>query len=396
MRNNRSDFIMQPGPTELSIIMPCLNEEESIAYCLQKAFSFLADNDIKGEVIVVDNGSSDNSSLIARQFNAVVLTEQEKGYGRAIMTGIEKANGKYIIIGDADDSYDFSDLMPFLKLLREGNDLVVGNRFKGSIKKNAMPFLHRYIGNPLLSLIGRRFFGIQIGDFHCGLRGIVKKSYVHLDLCTTGMEFASEMIVKAALNKMTIAETPVILYPDKRKRSSHLRTWHDGWRHLRFLLLFNPKWLFLIPGMFLIILGLIGTIALIYGPVQLGNKKLDVHTLVYTSGFILLGFQFISFYIFSRTYAAIHGLWPQQEKFLYHFNKYFKLEKGILFGIVMFFAGVLLTFRSFLYWQHSRFGNLDPVIVLRWVIPSVVLLVLGLQVIVSFFYLSFITIKIRK
>jgi len=387
---------MQNETVELSIVMPCLNEEKSLAYCLQKAFSFLAVNNLKGEVIVADNGSTDNSPFIAQQFNSILITEHEKGYGSATRAGIEKATGKYVIIGDADASYDFSDLMSFLELLRNGSDLVIGNRFRGGIRKGAMPFLHRYIGNPTLSFIGRRFFNIHLGDFHCGLRGIVKDSYNHLDLRTTGMEFASEMIVKAALNRMKIAETPVTLYPDKRQSPSHLRTWQDGWRHLRFLLLFSPRWLFLLPGIFLMILGLIGTIVLIYGPLQLGNKKLDIHTLVYTSGFILLGFQFISFYIFSRTYAAIHGLWPGQERFLYRFSKYFNLEKGILFGVVLFIAGLLLMVKSFLYWQNARFGNLDPVIVLRWVIPSVVSLVLAVQVIVSFFYLSFLTIKSRK
>lgn len=387
---------MQNETVELTILMPCLNEEKSLAYCLQKAFSFLAEHQIQGEVIVVDNGSSDNSPLIAEQFHSILVTEHEKGYGSAIRSGIENANGKYIIIGDADASYDFSVLMPFLELLRNGNDLVIGNRFRGGIKEGAMPFLHRYLGNPLLSFIGRRFFNIRLGDFHCGLRGVVKESYNRLDLRTTGMEFASEMIVKAALNKMKIAETPVTLHPDKRDRRSHLRTWQDGWRHLRFLLLFSPRWLFLVPGIFLMILGLMGTTILVFGPVQLGNKKLDVHTLVYTSGFILLGFQLISFYIFSRTYAAIHGLWPGQGRFLDRFSKYFNLEKGIFFGFILFIAGLLLMIKSFLYWQQTRFGDLDPVIVLRWVIPSVVLLVLGVQVVISFFYLSFLTIKSRK
>lgn len=373
--------------------MPCLNEAESLPHCLEKAFSFLSTSNINGEVIVVDNGSTDDSAAVARKYNATVITEVNKGYGNAIMTGIEIAKGKYIIAGDADDSYDFSNLMPFMELLRHGNDLVIGNRFRGGIKQGAMPFLHRYIGNPTLSFIGRRFFGIHIGDFHCGLRAIIKDSYNRLDLRTEGMEFASEMIVKAALNKMKIAETPVVLYPDKRKRASHLRTWRDGWRHLRFLLLYSPRWLFLIPGSLLMLLGLAGTLLLIAGPIHLGTKKLDVHTLVYTSGFILLGFQFISFYVFSRLYAATHGLWPAQEKFLSRFNKYFNLERGILLGLFFFLGGLFLMFKSFLYWEHERFGNLDPVIVLRWVIPSVVLMVLGLQVVISFFYLSFLTIK---
>jgi len=223
---------------ELSIIMPCLNEAKSLPYCLSKAFSFLAVNKIKGEVIVVDNNSSDSSANIALGHHAQVITETEKGYGNAIRTGIENAKGKYIIIGDADDSYDFSALLPFVELLRSGNDLVVGNRFKGGIKKGAMPFLHRYLGNPFLSFIGRVFFNIPISDFYCGLRGIKAESYEQLDLQVSGMEFATEMIVKAALNKMKITETPVILYPDKRERPSHLRTWQDGWRTLRFL---NPQ-----------------------------------------------------------------------------------------------------------------------------------------------------------
>lgn len=384
---------MKKGQIEVTIVMPCLNEAESLPYCLSKAFTFLATNNISGEVIVVDNGSIDNSVAIAREHKATVIAEPEKGYGSAIMAGIEKANGKYIIIGDADDSYDFAHLMPFIELLKLGNDLVIGNRFKGEIKKGAMPFLHRYIGNPFLSFIGRIFFRTHVGDFLCGLRGITKSCYNRLDLRTTGMEFGPEMIVKAALHNMKMAETPIILYPDKRTRSSHLKTWQDGWRNLRFLLLFSPRWLFLIPGIFLIALGLSGTIALAYGPIKLGHKKLDVHTLVYTSAFILVGLQLISFYIFSRVYAAMQGLWPGQEKFYERFTKYFKLERGIFVGVVLFLTGILLLIKSFLYWQHARFGNLDPLIVLRWVVPSGLLLVLGLQIVMSFFYLSFLTIK---
>ncbi len=381
---------------ELSIVLPCLNEADSLPYCLPKAFSFLLKNNIAGEVIVADNGSFDDSALIAAGHNAIVVTENSKGYGNAIIAGIKRANGKFVIIGDADDSYDFSELMPMVDLLRSGNDLVIGNRFKGGIKKNAMPFLHRYIGNPVLSFIGRSFFDIPIRDFHCGLRGIRKESFNSLDLKTTGMEFASEMIVKAALSNLNIAETPIVLYPDRRKRPSHLKTWQDGWRHLRFLLLYSPRWLFLIPGMVLMFLGIAGTLLLMLGSVQIGNKKLDVHTLVYTSGLILIGFQFISFFIFSRLYAAIHGLWPAQERFLQVFHKLYSLEKGIFGGFLLFLLGLFLMLKSFLYWRNAHFGDLDPLVVLRWVIPSVVLLVLGLQIIISFFYLSFLTIQSSK
>lgn len=384
---------MQTSEIELTILMPCLNEEETLPYCLDKAFTFLEKNNITGEVLVVDNGSIDNSAIVAINRGAVLIKESVKGYGAAIMAGINHAKGKYIIIGDADDSYDFSNIMDFVISLRSGSDLVIGNRFKGGIQKNAMPLLHRYVGNPVLSFLGRVFFKTPIGDFHCGLRGLRKDIFKLLDLKTTGMEFASEMIVKASLNGLVISEVPTILHPDKRSKRSHLNTWRDGWRHLRFLLLYSPKWLFLFPGIALMLLGIVGTIILTLGPIEIGNKKLDVHTLVYTSGFIMLGFQFISFYFFSRLYAAINGLWPGQEKFLQYFYKNFSLERGILGGVILFIAGIFLMAKSFLYWSHTHFGNINPVIVLRWVIPSVVLLVLGVQLIISFFYLSFLTIK---
>ncbi len=274
---------MQTGNIEVTIVMPCLNEAETLPYCLTKAFSFFNKNSIYGEVVVVDNGSSDNSANVAIDAGAILVSENNKGYGAAIMAGIRQAKGKYIIIGDADDSYDFSSIMDFITSLRSGSDLVIGNRFSGGIEKNAMPFLHRYLGNPLLSFLGRAFFRISIKDFHCGLRGLKKEIIERLDLRTTGMEFASEMIVKAALNSLTLTEVPTILYRDKRSRRSHLNTWKDGWRHLRFLLLYSPRWLFLIPGIILMSLGIICTAILTTGPIEIGQKKLDVHTLVYTS-----------------------------------------------------------------------------------------------------------------
>lgn len=385
---------MNDRTNELSIIIPCLNEAESLPHCLSKAYSFLKTNNIIGEVIIVDNGSSDGSAAIARSYGAIVISESEKGYGNAMTAGINKSTGRYIIMGDADDSYDFSAIMPFLQLLQNGYDLVIGNRFKGGIQKGAMPFLHRYIGNPTLSFIGRLFFRIKIGDFLCGLRGFSRTCYDQLELRTTGMEFGPEMIVKAALLKLKITEIPIILYPDKRSKSSHLQTWRDGWRNLRFLLLYSPRWLFLIPGIILMILGIIGSISLITGPIAIGDKKLDVHTLVYTSGFILLGFQFISLYFFSKLYATTHGLLPNQQNFITRFSKFFKLEKGIVLGLLLFAAGIYLSIKSVLYWKHTGFGNLDHVKVLRWVIPSVTLLVLGVQLIISCFYLSILAIKI--
>jgi len=381
---------------ELSIVIPCLNEAASLGECLRKARAFFAAHGVDGEIVVADNGSTDGSLAIALLHHAIVVHEPEKGYGRALMTGIQQAQGTYIIMGDADDSYDFSAIMPFLQLLREGNDLVIGNRFKGGIRKGAMPFMNRYIGNPVLSFTGRLFFRIPTGDFHCGLRGFSKTCFEKLELRTTGMEFASEMIVKAALLRMKIAETPVTLYPDKRSHSSHLRPWRDGWRHLRFLLLYSPRWLFLIPGLLLMLLGLTGSVILLMGPVQLGNKKFDIHTLLYSACALLLGFQFISFYIFTRVYTATHGLLPRQQKFMDSFNRWFRLEKGILTGLLLLAGGIYFNIKSFLFWKNTGFGNLAPVKVLRWVIPSVTLVLLGVQVILSCFYLSILTIKSRE
>ena len=377
---------------ELSIVIPCLNEAVSLPYSLRKAFSFLTDNNIHGEIILADNGSDDDSVKTATLFNCHVIIEKEKGYGNVIMAGVTAAKGKYIIIGDADDSYDFSAIMPFLVLLREGYDIVIGNRFKGGIKKNAMPFLHRYIGNPFLSFTGRLFFHIPIGDFHCGIRGLSKDCFNKLELKTSGMEFASEMIVKAALLKMKMTETPVTLYTDKRNTGSHLRTWRDGWRHLRFLLLYSPRWLFLIPGIILLLVGLAGSSLLIIGPIHFFGKRLDIHTLMYTSGFVLMGFQLISFYVFTRVYTLTHGLFPPRGKLL-NLLSFFSLERGIVAGGLLIIAGIYLNVKSFLYWKEAGFGDINPVKVLRWVIPSVTLVLLGAQIILSCFYLSILAIK---
>jgi glycosyltransferase involved in cell wall biosynthesis len=382
--------------TELSIVIPCLNEEKSLAFCLEKANRFLSENNVSGEIIVVDNGSTDNSINIAKQSGARVINETEKGYGRALITGLKSANGKFMIMGDGDDSYDFYPLMPFLERLRNGYDLVVGNRFAGGIEKNAMPFLHQYVGNPGLSFISKVFFRSKVGDILCGLRGMKKEAFEKMELRTTGMEFCPEMIVKATLHKMKVAEVPIKLYPDKRNRASHLKTWQDGWRNLRFLLLYSPRWLFLIPGLIMMVLGLILSLFLIRSPLPFAGKKLDVHTLIYTSGCILIGFQFIAFYLFSRLYASTHGLLPFQQNFLSSFNRYFNLEKGLLIGLLFFIGGVLLSVKSFLFWEHTGFGDLDPMIVLRWVIPSMTLIILGVQIFLSCFYLSFLTINSRQ
>ncbi|MBR9846879.1 MAG: glycosyltransferase family 2 protein, partial [Algicola sp.] len=316
---------------ELSIVMPCLNEAETLATCINKAQSFLKSNDVHGEIIIADNGSTDGSIEITKSHNTRLVHVTQKGYGSALREGIKAAKGTYIIMADADDSYDFSNLMPFLKELRNGYDLVMGNRFKGGIEKNAMPFLHKYLGNPVLSFIGRLFFKIKIGDFHCGLRGFSKEAYSKLNLKTTGMEFASEMIVKAKLNDLTITEVPTKLSKDGRTRAPHLDTWNDGWRHLRFLLLYSPKWLFLYPSIIMLLAGITTSIVLIIKPIALDNITFDVHTLLYTSSLTLIGFQFFIFYALTKIFAVENGLLPKSKRYDNLF-KYLNLEKGLIIG----------------------------------------------------------------
>ena len=378
---------------ELSIVIPCLNEESSLGHCIQRALDVIRSNHISGEVIVADNGSTDGSKDIARSKQVILVEARDKGYGAAIMAGIMKATGKYIIIADADDSYHFDEIMPLVNDLRQGSDLVVGNRFQGGIEKEAMPWLHRYIGTPVQSAIGNFMFNIKLGDFNCGMRGITKACYEELDLHTTGMEFASEMIVKAALLKKKITEKPVKLYRDKRNRPSHLNTFRDGWRHLRFYLLYSPAWLFLYPGLLLMLAGIIISAILYRGPVKLGNTRFDIHTLTYTSASIILGFQLVNVYVFTRLYAAIHGLHPFQHQFMSKFNRWFSLEKGVLAGFILLVAGILLNIRAILYWKNKHFGDLDPIVVLRWVIPSVTLVLLGAQVMISCFFLGILSIR---
>ncbi len=295
---------------ELTILMPCLNEAETLQLCIKKANQYLKDNSVSGEVLIADNGSTDGSQKIATHEGARVIDVPVKGYGAAIIHGINAAKGKYIIMGDSDDSYDFLKLDPYVEKLREGFDLVMGNRFLGGIEKGAMPFLHKYLGNPVLSFIGRLFFKIKIRDFHCGLRGFNKKSIKALNLQTTGMEFASEMVVKAALFHLRIGEVPTILSQDGRSRPPHLRTWRDGWRHLRFLLLFSPAWLFFYPGILTFVVGLSGVITLSMVSISIGSITLDIHTLLYSSFATIMGFQAILFYLLSRTFAINFNLTP--------------------------------------------------------------------------------------
>lgn len=378
---------------ELTILMPCLNEAETIATCIRKAKSFLENNNIQGEVLIADNGSTDKSQEIAISEGARVVNITGKGYGNALKGGINAAFGKYIIMGDADDSYDFSNLELYVKKLREGYDLVMGNRFKGGIEKGAMPFLHRYLGNPVLSFTGRLFFNISIKDFHCGLRGFNTEKIKQLKLRTTGMEFASEMVVKSSLHKYKIAEVPTTLKPDGRSRPPHLKTWRDGWRHLVFLLLYSPRWLFLIPGLIILILSIIVFITLLLGSIYYNNVGIDIHTLTYIGFFIILSYQLIILAVFSKIYAVNQGLIPVRKKFLSVFN-YITLERGILAGIILFAAGFVFAGILYSYWADLNFGEItDFSYTFRLLIPSIVLMVTGVQTIFTSFMLRLIGIN---
>lgn len=380
---------------ELTIVMPCLNEAETLKTCIDKATKYLRENNINGEVVIGDNGSTDGSQEIARSCGARVIDIPRKGYGSALMGAIQAAKGRYVIMGDSDDSYDFSNLNAYVEKLREGYDLVMGNRFKGGIAPGAMPFLHRYLGNPVLSFIGRLFFGGNINDFHCGLRGFRQDIVTLLNLQTTGMEFASEMVVKSQINKLKIVEVPTTLSPDGRSRPPHLRTWRDGWRHLRFLLLYSPKWLFLIPGMTLMLLGFILFAAIQRGPVQLLNIYFDTNTLLYAGAFMVIGYQAVNFAVFTRIYAIQQGFLPQN-KTLDRVYNFITLEAGLVIGILVTLAGLAGSVYSLYLWDLKEFGNLNYSSILRVVIPSVIAIMLGLQTIFASFFLSFLGLNQKK
>jgi glycosyltransferase involved in cell wall biosynthesis len=373
---------------ELTILMPCLNEEETLADCIDEAHGFLARADIDGEVLVADNGSTDGSIRIAEQHNARVVQVPIKGYGAALMHGIRAARGTYVIMGDSDGSYDFSRLEPFVDRLRAGYDLVMGNRFLGGIERGAMPFLHRYLGNPVLSFLGRLFFKIPVGDFHCGLRGFRRDRLLALGLRARGMEFASEMVVRAALSGLAIAEVPTTLSPDGRSRRPHLRTWRDGWRHLRFLLMLSPRWFFLYPGAILVCVGLIVQAAILVGPVALGRVVLDIHTMLFAGGAMVIGVQMIIFSVLVKTAAATHGVLPSGSNFR-RFVSRFSLERGIVLGAVVALAGFMLAAYSLWIWVSTGFSALEPRDVMRIAIPSLTLSVIGIELVLSSFVLSF-------
>jgi Glycosyl transferase family 2 len=371
---------------DLSVVLPCLNEAETLETCIRKAQKSIGDLDLDGEVVVADNGSTDGSQQIAKDLGARLLSVPERGYGAALRAGIGDARGRFVIMADADDSYALDALEPFVAGLRGGADLVMGNRFAGGIAPGAMPALHRYIGNPVLSRLGRLFFHVPIHDFHCGMRGFRRDRIMALGLRTRGMEFASEMIVRAALANLTITEVPTTLQPDGRSRAPHLNTWRDGWRHLRFLLAFSPRWLFLYPALTLMTVGLIGLIALAPGPIAIGDVSLDVQTMVGAATLLIIGLQMAALALVSRAYAARLGLLPRSRRLETLLDR-FTLEWGVIVGVLMGAAGLAAFVAATVRWQRTGFGQL-AIETMRLPLVGMVLLVAGTQVIGSSFMLS--------
>lgn len=375
---------------EVSVVLPCLNEAETLASCITKAQKSLILLGITGEILVVDNGSTDSSQKIAQDLNAKVVKVERKGYGSALLAGFRAARGKYIIMADADDSYSLDNLELFIRDLRNGSELVMGNRFAGTIHKGAMPWLHRYIGNPLLSFIGRLFFRSEIRDFHCGIRGLNRDKVLALNLQTLGMEFASELVVKAILAKYKITEVPTDLKPDGRSRAPHLKTWRDGWRHLRFLLSYSPKWLFFYPGVLLTTLGIIGVVVLMPGQKEVFEVSFDLQTLIYCAFILITGTQLIWFALLSSASSVSKGFLPIQTKYESIF-RFARKELFYLFYLVLILFGVSIVLHQSFYWISNSFGELNPSQVVRRSLLGGITAFVGFQALISHFLLSIIT-----
>lgn len=382
-----------PTAVEVSIVMPCLNEAETLAKCIRHAQSATAKGGFAAEIIVADNGSTDGSQQIARDLGARVVDVPRKGYGSALIGGIDAAQGGFVVMGDADDSYDFEAIGPLIDKLREGYDLVVGNRFMGGIEPGAMPWSHRWVGNPVLTFISRVFFHAPVGDTHCGLRAFKKDAYEKMRLRATGMEFASEMVIKASLKGMRITEVAVVLRPDGRSRAPHLRTWRDGWRHLRFMLLFSPRWLFLYPGLALFAVGVVLSALLLGGPLYVAGVRLDIHTLLVAGFLSLIGYQLVLFAVFTKIFAVRMGFHPPHPV-LERLFRYITLEVGLLAGALMVLAGIVGLLLAVASWQSVGFGNLDPSLTMREVIPAVLLLAIGTQTVFASFFISILSIDV--
>lgn len=379
---------------EVTVLMPCLNEARTLSRCIEKARYFFDQNKINGEVLIADNGSIDGSQRIARDLGARVVDVTERGYGAALLAGVQAAKGRFVIMGDSDDSYDFSDLSLFVEALRRGDDLVVGNRFLGGIEPGAMPALHRYLGNPVLSFIGRILFGSPVRDFHCGLRGFDRQQIIGLGLVSHGMEFASEMIVKATLARLKITEVPTKLSPDGRDRPPHLRSWRDGWRHLRFLLIHAPAWLFFYPGLVLVVVGLFGSIVLAKGPLTLGLVTLDIHSFLYFSVAACMGLQMIMLAGATSSHAVQINILPAMPLGL-GWMRVMPLEAFLIVSFLIFLTGFCLAGLSVFYWSKQGFMAISPEFLMRIAIPAACLMLAAGQVAVSGFLFEFIRLTPR-
>jgi glycosyltransferase involved in cell wall biosynthesis len=372
---------------EVSIVMPCLNEKQTIGQCIRRAKKLLDDNRITGEILISDNGSTDGSQDIALSLGARVVECHVRGYGAALQFGIENSQGNFILMGDSDDSYHFSEAFPMIEKLREGYDICLGTRLKGNIMPDAMPFLNRYLGNPVLTAIGKKLFSIDLSDFHCGMRSFRKDKLLELDLVTTGMEWASEMIIKAHLAGLKMTEVPITYYKTGRSNPPHLRRWRDGWRHMRFMLLHSPTWLFIIPGMFMFMVGLLGEVILYQGMLQVGSIKLDVHSLLVMSFILILGIQVVFTGIFAKLYSHITGILPYSEKFD-KIIKRFTLEKLLLVSLILGAIGVSGFFYILWGWYKIGFSDLNYQITMRQLVPSLTFIALSIQGIFNGFMLS--------
>jgi glycosyltransferase involved in cell wall biosynthesis len=380
---------------ELTVVMPCLNEAKTIGICIRKAQESFARIGIAGEVVVADNGSTDGSQQIAEELGARVVPVERRGYGAALTGGIAAARGRWVIMGDADDSYDFSRLEPFVEGLREGYDLVAGNRFKGGIRPGAMPWLHKWLGNPTLSFIGKRLYGTPCGDIYCGLRGFDREKVAALDIRSSGMEFAIEMIVKATMQGLRVTEVPTTLSPDAEGREPHLNTWTDGWKSVRLLLLYSPKWLFLYPGLFLLAVGLAGMAWLLPGNRSIGGVGFDVSTLLYFSLAVIIGLQAMYFFLTARWFGITEGLLPDDPLIRRIVERPRRLEWALLVGVLLIAVGLGLSLYALVTWNEASFGQLDYPDTLRIVIPGTTLIACGMQTVLSALFLSVLGLRRR-
>jgi glycosyltransferase involved in cell wall biosynthesis len=380
---------------ELSVVMPCLNEARTIGTCIRKAQDSFVRMGIAGEVVVADNGSTDGSQEIAAELGARVVLVPERGYGAALTGGIAAARGRWVIMGDADDTYDFADLGPFVEQLRNGYDLVAGNRFRGGIRQGAMPWLHRTLGNPVLSIVGRRLYGTPAGDIYCGLRGFDREKIAALDIRSRGMEFAIEMIVKATMSGLRVTEVPTTLSADSEGREPHLNTWRDGWRSIRLLLLYSPKWLFLYPGLVFLLAGIAGMVWLIPEQRSIGSITFDVSTLLYFALAVVIGLQAVYFFFTARWFGITEGLLPDEPRIRRLLERRGQLEVALIIGVLLILGGLGLSLYALSTWNESGFGRLDYPTTLRIVIPGVTLITCGMQTVLSALFLSVLALRHR-